>query len=70
MAREAFCTTCQRTVYIGDGDSGSCPVCSSPLLDGSSQTPVRPADALPGTEVARGHGSSDHTDQAEVLILE
>ncbi len=32
MAAEAFCTTCQRMVYIEDGETAVCPVCSSPLL--------------------------------------
>lgn len=33
MALKAFCTTCQRTVYIEDQDTPVCPVCSSPLLE-------------------------------------
>jgi Zn finger protein HypA/HybF involved in hydrogenase expression len=33
MALSAFCTTCQRTVYIEDGDTAECPVCSSPLME-------------------------------------
>jgi hypothetical protein len=33
MALDAFCTTCQRTVYIEDGDTPVCPVCSTPLLE-------------------------------------
>ncbi len=33
MALTAFCTTCQRTVYIEEGETPVCPVCSSPLLE-------------------------------------
>ncbi len=33
MAISAFCTTCQRTVYVEDGETPVCPVCSSPLLE-------------------------------------
>lgn len=33
MALTAFCTTCQRTVYIEDQETPVCPVCSSPLLE-------------------------------------
>ncbi len=29
---KSFCPTCRRTVYRGDGDADSCPVCSSPLI--------------------------------------
>ncbi len=33
MALTAFCTTCQRTVYIEEQMTPICPVCSSPLLE-------------------------------------
>ena len=33
MAAQAFCTTCQRMVYIEEGETAVCPVCSSPLLE-------------------------------------
>ncbi|MGI8775643.1 MAG: hypothetical protein ACR2KQ_11685 [Actinomycetota bacterium] len=33
MALTAFCVTCDRTVYVEDGDTPICPVCSSPLLE-------------------------------------
>jgi hypothetical protein len=33
MAITAFCTVCQRTVYLEEGDTAVCPVCSSPLLE-------------------------------------
>lgn len=31
-ATTTFCATCQRTVYIADGDQMECPVCASPLV--------------------------------------
>ena len=31
-ATTTFCATCQRTVYIADGDALECPVCASPLV--------------------------------------
>jgi hypothetical protein len=33
MAVKAFCSTCQRDVYIDDEDTPVCPVCSSPLIE-------------------------------------
>lgn len=33
MALTAFCTTCQRTVYIEEQQTPVCPVCSSVLLE-------------------------------------
>jgi hypothetical protein len=33
VAISAFCTTCQRTVYIEKQETPVCPVCSSPLLE-------------------------------------
>lgn len=33
VALQAYCSNCQRTVYIEDGDTPVCPVCSSPLLE-------------------------------------
>jgi Zn finger protein HypA/HybF involved in hydrogenase expression len=33
MALSAFCTVCQRTVYVEEGETPVCPVCSSPLLE-------------------------------------
>jgi hypothetical protein len=33
MAITAFCTVCQRTVYIDEEDTQVCPVCSTPLLE-------------------------------------
>lgn len=33
MALSAVCPTCSRTVYVAEGDTPMCPVCSSPLLE-------------------------------------
>ena len=33
MALTAFCTNCQRTVYVEKNDTPVCPVCSTPLLE-------------------------------------
>lgn len=33
MALSALCTVCQRTVYVEEGETPVCPVCSSPLLE-------------------------------------
>ena len=33
MALSAVCPTCSRTVYVAEGDTPICPVCSSPLLE-------------------------------------
>jgi RNA polymerase subunit RPABC4/transcription elongation factor Spt4 len=33
VALKAFCATCQRTVYIEDGETPVCPVCSNPLIE-------------------------------------
>lgn len=30
--KTGFCSICQRTVYLGDSDALSCPVCASPLI--------------------------------------
>jgi DNA-directed RNA polymerase subunit RPC12/RpoP len=32
MVSTAFCSTCGRTVYLGEDDTPACPVCSSPLV--------------------------------------
>jgi Zn finger protein HypA/HybF involved in hydrogenase expression len=45
MALTAFCTVCQRTVYIEDGETPVCPVCSSPLLETvEGNSPTAPED--------------------------
>lgn len=33
MTLKAFCTTCQRDVYVSEEETPVCPVCSSPLLE-------------------------------------
>jgi Zn finger protein HypA/HybF involved in hydrogenase expression len=45
MALSAFCTTCQRTVYVEEEDTPVCPVCSSPLLE-TVDTDDREEEAL------------------------
>ena len=42
MAMKAFCTTCQRNVYVEEGDTPVCPVCSSPLLETKDVDTVDP----------------------------
>ena len=37
----SFCPGCQRTVYLGDGDAMSCPVCASPLVATEPETGER-----------------------------
>ena len=32
MTLEAFCSNCGRTLYIEEGETPICPVCSSPLI--------------------------------------
>jgi len=32
MATKAICVTCERTVYLEENETGSCPVCSSPVI--------------------------------------
>ena len=43
MALTAFCTTCQRTVYVKEGNTPICPVSTSPLLE-TVDSPEDPAD--------------------------
>ena len=50
MAAQAFCTTCQRMVYIEEGETAVCPVCSSPLLESTQST--EEGDAQPAEETA------------------
>lgn len=33
MTIKAFCSTCQRDVYVSEDETPVCPVCSSPLLE-------------------------------------
>jgi Zn finger protein HypA/HybF involved in hydrogenase expression len=53
MAITAFCTSCQRTVYVEQDDTHVCPVCSTPLLE-----------VVPAGEAVEGPESA-HPDQAE-----
>lgn len=32
MATAAICVSCERSVYLESGETGSCPVCSSPVI--------------------------------------
>lgn len=43
MAMTAFCTTCQRTVYVEEGKTPICPVCSTPLVE-TVESPDKDAD--------------------------
>ena len=45
MALSAFCSSCQRTVYVEVEDTLVCPVCSSPLVEA-----ITPADDEARTE--------------------
>jgi RNA polymerase subunit RPABC4/transcription elongation factor Spt4 len=43
MAMTAFCTSCQRTVYVEEGKTPICPVCSTPLVE-TVDTPEKDTD--------------------------
>jgi hypothetical protein len=45
MALTAFCPSCRRTVYISEGDTPVCPVCSTPLLDTTEGPNGEPLEA-------------------------
>jgi hypothetical protein len=32
MATAAICVSCERSVYLETGETGTCPVCSSPVI--------------------------------------
>jgi hypothetical protein len=53
MAITAFCTSCQRTVYIEVDDTQVCPVCSTPLLE-----------VVPALEGAPENGETDRAGDA------
>ena len=38
MATKAICVSCERTVYLEDSQTGSCPVCSSPVIPAVTDT--------------------------------
>lgn len=40
MATKAICVGCERTVFLEENDSGSCPVCSSPVIPAMTETSV------------------------------
>jgi predicted amidophosphoribosyltransferase len=50
MALSAFCTSCQRNVYVEQDDTPICPVCSSPLV----QTQDDPAPDPDATDASDG----------------
>lgn len=45
MATKAVCVGCERTFFLEDDETGSCPVCSSPVIPA---LPEGPAAALEG----------------------
>ncbi|HYP23365.1 MAG TPA: hypothetical protein VEV43_07320 [Actinomycetota bacterium] len=38
MATKAICVSCERTVFLEANDTGSCPVCSSPVIPALADT--------------------------------
>jgi Zn finger protein HypA/HybF involved in hydrogenase expression len=50
MAASALCPTCQRNVYMKDGDTQVCPVCSSPLLETVEPDEISGQDQMEGTK--------------------
>lgn len=36
----AICVRCERTVYLEENETGSCPVCSSPVIPALSEAPA------------------------------
>ncbi|MDQ3915351.1 MAG: hypothetical protein M3323_08500 [Actinomycetota bacterium] len=40
MASTAICVNCERTVYLEENETGSCPVCSSPVIPALTAHPV------------------------------
>lgn len=44
LATKAICVSCERTVFLEDNETGSCPVCSSPVIPALVET------ASPGLE--------------------
>jgi RNA polymerase subunit RPABC4/transcription elongation factor Spt4 len=49
MAQRLLCPSCGRTVYIEEGDTPVCPVCSSPLIETveAPETEVTPSEDMP-----------------------
>ena len=44
MATAAICVNCERSVYLQDGETGSCPVCSSPVVATLTESPATPLE--------------------------
>ena len=40
MATKAICVSCERTVYLEENETGSCPVCSSPVIPALMESPA------------------------------
>lgn len=40
MGSTAICVDCERTVYLEANETGSCPVCSSPVIVSLTDTPA------------------------------
>ena len=38
MATKAICVSCERTVFLEENETGSCPVCSSPVIPALAET--------------------------------
>lgn len=38
LATRAICVNCERTVYLEENETGSCPVCSSPVIPSLVET--------------------------------
>ena len=56
MLREAFCTNCTRTLYQGTDDGDHCPVCSTPLIVTSVESPVEPTVTKTGPVIPANEG--------------
>ena len=44
MATTAICVGCERTVYLEENQSGSCPVCSAPVIAAVAEPLVTPVE--------------------------
>ena len=40
MATKAICVGCERTVFLEENETGSCPVCSSPVIPALAVAPA------------------------------
>ncbi len=50
MALTAFCSTCRRKVYIEEGHTAVCPVCSTPLVETIEPSETEEQDQASGTK--------------------